>query len=237
MEGTSSRLGVSAWQQMLRGVLDVDERKVGDCKDDIDTLMVFAGLFSAVLTAFLVESYTILQPDPHDEMTFLLRQSLFRNYTVNTGYLNSTSPTLEAPPFEAPLWAVRVNALWFASLVCSLATASIAMLVKQWLREYLAIEWTVPQEKLRAWQYRKAAIADWRVFGIASALPLLSQASLALFFLGLYFFTSAIDDRIGRSTMPLVADWAFFLVMTTLAPLISPRCPYKIPPLKGVQLS
>ena len=61
----------------------IDEAKVKDCKEDIDTLLVFvsygsncdslshttgfrlyqAGLFSAVLTAFLIESYKNLQPD------------------------------------------------------------------------------------------------------------------------------------------------------------------------------
>ena len=38
---TSVRLGISAWKQILRAVLDADERRVDDCKEDIDTLMVF----------------------------------------------------------------------------------------------------------------------------------------------------------------------------------------------------
>ncbi|KAI0631322.1 hypothetical protein C8Q77DRAFT_1025935, partial [Trametes polyzona] len=32
-------------------------------KSELDTLLVYAGLFSAVLTAFNVESYRLLQPD------------------------------------------------------------------------------------------------------------------------------------------------------------------------------
>ncbi|GJE99696.1 hypothetical protein PsYK624_159670 [Phanerochaete sordida] len=231
---TSVKSAVSVWQQMLKTVRDVDVVKIADCKEDIDTLLVFAGLFSAVLTAFLVESYTLLQPDPNSEIAFLLRQSIAKNYTFSSGYLNSTTPFPgDPPPFNAPEWALQVNGLWFASLICSLSTASLAMLVKSWLREYLAIEWTVPQERLRAWEYRNAALAKWRIFEIASALPLLLQISLGLFFIGLCIFTAAIDERIGRSTLPLVAGWAFFIFATTAAPLVSPRCPYKVPLLKG----
>lgn len=190
------------------------------------------GLYSAVLTAFLVESYQSLQPDTGNEIVFLLRHSLAQNYSVNAGFYNATLPYPTHAPFEAPLWALRVNGLWFASLVCSLATASIGMLVKQWLREFLAIEWISPRERLRARHYRAPGLATWKVFEIAAALPLLLHLSLALFFAGLCVFTAAIDERIGRSTIPLICAWAFLLITSLLSPLISPRCPYKIPLLK-----
>ncbi|KAI0691122.1 hypothetical protein BC835DRAFT_1249854, partial [Cytidiella melzeri] len=53
-----------------------DERKIKDYKEDIDTFLVFAGLFSAVLTAFLVESYQGLQQDPMEVMVALMQQVL-----------------------------------------------------------------------------------------------------------------------------------------------------------------
>ncbi|GJE99062.1 hypothetical protein PsYK624_153020 [Phanerochaete sordida] len=176
----------------------------------------------------------MLIPDPSYETSFLLRQLVTQNYTLAAGYLNSTSALPNIPSFEAPLWAVRVNVLWFASLVCSLGTASAAILVKQWLREYLFIEWTAPQERLRAQQYRNAALAEWKVLEIAAALPLFLQASDGLFFVGLCIFTAAIDEHIGRSTLSLVLGWAIFVVATTLGPLISPRCPYKVTVLKPI---
>lgn len=191
-------------------------------------------MYSAVLTAFLIESYQSLQPDTGTEIVFLLRHSLAQNYTINSGFLNSTAPFAPGRPFEAPLWALRVNGLWFASLICSLSTASIGMLTKQWLREYLAMEWISPQERLRARQYRNPGLARWRVFEIAAALPVLLHVSLGLFFLGLCIFTSAIDERIGHSTIPLIAAWAFFVALTVIAPLFSPRCPYKIPMFRSV---
>lgn len=105
--------------------------------------------------------------------------------------------------------------------------------MKQWLREYLALEYAAPRERLRARQYRNPALAEWRVFEIAAALPLLLQISLGLFFLGLCFFTSAVHSSIGHTTVPVVAAWVFLLLTTTIAPLFSPRCPFRMTFLKG----
>ncbi|EKM55605.1 uncharacterized protein PHACADRAFT_60471, partial [Phanerochaete carnosa HHB-10118-sp] len=147
-----------------------------------------AGLYSAVLSAFLVVSYTYLLPDSSTQMIFLLERIAVQtqSYTITSGTLNSTAQPPPSPPqFMAPLWAVRLNGLWFASLIISLATASFSMLVKQWLREYLAVEYTAPQERLRAHQYRKPALEKWKVFEVAGILPMLLQLSLGLFFIGL----------------------------------------------------
>lgn len=148
--------------------------------------------------------------------------------------MNATVQSATPLQFTAPLWALRVNGLWLASLIISLSTASFSMLVKQWLREYLAFEYTAPQERLRAHQYRKPAIEKWKVFEIAAVLPMLLQLSLGLFFVGLCFFTANIDVRMGLTTIPLVCGWDFFFIASVFAPLVSPRCPYKIPLLKSV---
>lgn len=124
-----------------------------------------------------------------------------------------------------------MNELWFASLIISLAIASSSIAVTQWLREYLVMEYTAPQERIRAWQYRKLGLKTWKVFEIADVLSMLLQLSLALFFIGLCFFTANADERMGLTSVSLVSGWAFFLVSTTFAPVVSPRCPYKIPPL------
>lgn len=107
------------------------------------------------------------------------------------------------------------------------------MFVKQWLREFLAIDWVSSRDRLRARQYRTPGLEKWKVFEIAAALPLLLHLSLALFFVGLCFFTAAIDNHIGQSTLPLVCAWGVFVLATIVAPLVSPRCPFKIRLLKS----
>lgn len=185
-----------------------------------------------MLTAFVVESYTRLQQDPQDVIIGLLQQIATRNFVSGPGFINSTTAPPSPPPFEPPLWAIRVNILWFTSLILSLASASFGIIVKQWLREYLAIEYSAPRERLRARQFRNPALAQWKVFEIAAFLPILLQLSLGLFFLGLCFFTAAIHNNIGRTTTPLVCAWLFLVVVTTIAPLFSPRCPFRTTFLK-----
>ncbi|GJE95412.1 hypothetical protein PsYK624_115960 [Phanerochaete sordida] len=227
--GTTQTNASNIWQTMVQTVRTSDTQKVDDTKEDIDTLLVFAGLFSAVVTTFLVATYPSLQPDNTDELVFLMRQSLAQNYSFVDGVLRPMAPFPNDPPFEIPLWALRVNGLWFASLIVSLSTASFGMLVKQWLIEYVAMEqWISPEEQLRARQYRLPGLRHWKVFEIAAVLPLLLHISLGLFFVGLSFYTAAANETIGRATFTLVAGWAFFALLTLVAPLASPRCPYKV---------
>ncbi|KIP07914.1 hypothetical protein PHLGIDRAFT_39463, partial [Phlebiopsis gigantea 11061_1 CR5-6] len=128
---------------------------IKEAKEDVDTLLVFSGLFSAVLSAFLIETYQRLLPDKEDQIISLLTVIANQNYTVSPGFSNVTSTVFSSEPFEVPEWAVHVNVLWFSSLIVSLATASLGMLVKSWLREYLALDTEAPRKRLRVRYYRE----------------------------------------------------------------------------------
>ncbi|KAJ3551249.1 hypothetical protein NM688_g4812 [Phlebia brevispora] len=231
----------TGWAAMAKTIRDVDEDKIKDCKEDIDTLLVFTGLFSAVLTAFVVESYQSLSPDKMDTVIQLLGQISNQtvSYTIVSDRINATvGPSSQAQPsFQPPLAALRVNQLWFSSLIITLITASFGILVKQWLREYLAVDYTSPHERLRARQFRHPGLTAWKVFEIAGVLPLLLQLALGLFLLGLCFFTWSSNTGVGKTSTVLVAGWAFLFISATIAPLASPRCPYKTALLKGVMRS
>lgn len=177
-----------------------------------------------------MESFERLEPDQTAEITQLLRLGLQNNYILQGSHINSTIQ-LPNDDFKAPSWVLHVNKLWFASLVFSLGTASLAMLIKQWLREYLAVEFMLaPQQRFRARCYRRPALDKWQVFNIAALLPLLLNTSLALFFAGLCIFTTSVDPHLGHSTLlPLVCAWGLVVVFTIVAPLFSPRCPFKVP--------
>ncbi|KAJ3548915.1 hypothetical protein NM688_g5235 [Phlebia brevispora] len=214
----------------------IDEEKCQDCKDDMDTLLVFAGLYSAVLTSFLVQSYQNLLESPQQTSNDLLRQiaSQTNSYMLVNGQLNSTASSTPPPPFQVAIADIRINVCWFASLILSLSTASFGILVKQWLREYLAIGSTVPEERIRIRHFRKRGLEDWKLFEIAAALPFVLQLSLALFFVGLCFFTAEIHPSLRATSLMLVSGWALLFSFTFLAPLVSARCPYKTTFLKTV---
>ncbi|KAI0820960.1 hypothetical protein BC629DRAFT_412679 [Irpex lacteus] len=221
---------------MAKEVREFDEKKVRSCKEDIDTLLVFAGLFSAVLSAFLVAAYPSLQIDRMDTVVYTLQliASQTAGYNiVGNAITSSNTPPSPPPPFKAAQNDIRVNVLWFASLIISLVTASFAMLVKQWLREFLSVDVPSPQARLRLRNFRQPQIEVWLVYEIAASLPLLLQLSLGLFFIGLCYFTAAIHTSIRYTTLPLVVGWALFFFTAATLPVFFPLCPYKTTLLKA----
>ncbi|KDQ08151.1 hypothetical protein BOTBODRAFT_139202, partial [Botryobasidium botryosum FD-172 SS1] len=102
-------------------------------------LLIFAGLFSAVQTAFLVEVYKTLDYDPANLTVSLLLQidQHIQERGLGSNQIN-TNPTISAVPgsFTPAHSAIRVNCLWFASLILSLSISVVIVLVKQWLNRY-----------------------------------------------------------------------------------------------------
>ncbi|CAE6447698.1 unnamed protein product [Rhizoctonia solani] len=82
-----------------------------------------AALFSAISTAFVIESYKNLKQDPADvsaQTLLIIAQNIAA--MANGSQPTSVSPSseqAEAPPFTAPLSAIFVNTLWFLSLSLS----------------------------------------------------------------------------------------------------------------------
>ena len=105
-----------------------------------------AGLFSAALTAFVVDSKQNLKPSPADEAVYYLRQHSIILSQISV-QLSSIAPQISIPstpppPFPAfnPLASdVRVNVFWFMALAFSLLAALLAILVQQWVRNYMHV--------------------------------------------------------------------------------------------------
>ena len=230
-----------------------DEERIKDAKEDIDTLLVFvrttvalyilllttasqAGLFSAVLSAFLVETYTDLSEDPNEMNTKILMQisSQLASLSQSNGFINSTVPAFSLdPPFSPQRSSVRINALWSCSLVISLITASLGILVKQWLHEFMAQATQNPQYRIRVRFFRSEGLARWQVFEIAATLPLLLQLALLLFFVGLSEFLRELNSVVGWVATGTILGWLGVFAFTTFAPILSSQCPYQTPILKG----
>ncbi|KAK7691536.1 hypothetical protein QCA50_004935 [Cerrena zonata] len=232
------------WAALERAIREVDETKIKDFKEDIDTLLVFAGLFSAVTTTFLVDSYKSLQSDSAATTNILLARMLLQSQNSLTGIPDTISLDQDLAcivtstcSFEPPLAAKRVNVLWFSSLIISLIAVSLGMLVKQWLREFLAGEYTSPQIRIRVRFFRYTGLLNWGVFEVVGILPILLQISLGLFLVGMCFFTRSVNHTVGFVSLPLVTVWGSILVIATLAPAFSPRCPYKTTFLKDTMKS
>ena len=89
-----------------------------------------AGLLSAVISAFVIDVHSKLQPDQNEQSTAIL---LTLNQSAIPGETSTVPPFQEDPPSEI----VAVTELMNASLLVSLLAAFVAMFGKQWLNRYL----------------------------------------------------------------------------------------------------
>ncbi|RDX45143.1 hypothetical protein OH76DRAFT_1358413, partial [Lentinus brumalis] len=160
------------WSEAAEAVKTSYDQLLSRWKEEMDTLLVYAGVSSAVLTAFNVESYHLLQPDSSDPTLAVLKQisAQLNGYTLTPPFLNATNTTaLAQVPFQAPASAVWLNSLWFSSLVFSFASALLALFVKQWI--YEAMVGGTSRESARLRQYRLSGLLKWRIGTIVVVLP------------------------------------------------------------------
>ncbi|TFK86196.1 hypothetical protein K466DRAFT_493286, partial [Polyporus arcularius HHB13444] len=163
------------WTECIEAVKTSYDQLLGRWKEEMDTLLVYAGVSSAVLTAFNVESYRLLQPDPSDATLAVLKEisAQLNGYALTPPFLNATHTTTSAgltlKPFQAPTTAVWLNTLWFSSLVFSIVSALLALFVKQWISE--AMVGGTSRESARLRQYRLNGLLKWHVGAIVVIPP------------------------------------------------------------------
>ncbi|EKM57438.1 uncharacterized protein PHACADRAFT_50644, partial [Phanerochaete carnosa HHB-10118-sp] len=222
---------------------DIPEMK--DYAEDIDALLVFvrppllylvAGLFSAILTAFVVQTYPMLTEDDSTTTNQLLALSVSAQLratgTIIPSTVNSTlASILDTAPF-VPSTAVRsINILFFISLVLSLAAALFGILAKQWLREYL--KWNsalaLPRENVLV---RQACIEAWEAWHVAAtilSIPALLELAMVLFLVGVVILLWTLDDVVAKVVTVFAALFLLVASAFTVLPIFFARCPYKSP--------
>ncbi|KIP08101.1 hypothetical protein PHLGIDRAFT_392025 [Phlebiopsis gigantea 11061_1 CR5-6] len=224
-----------AWDAVVEEFMTRDVKKVDDWDDDIDTLLVFAGLFSAIVTAFIIEFYKVLQPDPQDTTNKILVNISAQLADIATLMRQESSPNVVMPsPATLPIGAISasaiwINCLWFSSLVFALVSASLGTLVKQWLRRYIAKDYSSARERTRLREHRYYSLIRWVIPHIITILPVLLRIALNLFFAGLIVLLRTLDTTLTIVVAILVGSWALVYITTSVLPSLSPDCPYASP--------
>lgn len=201
-------------------------------EDKIETLLVFvsctlleqgplikarqAGLFSAVLTMFIAQTYLLLQPDPMQPTVDILQQILLQmQVAVNQTQLSLVSTSA---PFYPSTSSITVNIL-FLSLLLSLASALFVILLKQWFCEYLS--WVqLPRVKspVALRQFRFASLSSWGVHGIVASLPALLEAAVVLFVCGLMVLLWTMNGVVASTVTVAAALLLAAVVLPTILP-------------------
>ncbi|GJE93820.1 hypothetical protein PsYK624_099830 [Phanerochaete sordida] len=237
-EDTSSSLG---WAGIQAHLDTYDEGKKKGAVEDIDTLLVFAGLFSAILTAFVVQTYPMLQPNSSDTTNQLLimnNQLLLYGLTAPIPLPHGRIPpslnasaALATQSSTAPASARSINILFFFSLVLSLAAALFGISAKQWLREFML--WNSPlakpRENIIVRQMRFEDWEAWNVDATIAAIPALLEIAMILFLIGMIILLWTLDDIVAIALSTIVAAFLLAVSAFTVLPVLFLRCPYRSP--------
>ncbi|KAH9071478.1 hypothetical protein EDB83DRAFT_2198475, partial [Lactarius deliciosus] len=223
------------WSIYLTEAEKEDMQLTESWKGDTDGILVFTGLFSATVAAFLIESYKKLSPDSGDTTNVLLTQISAQLVSISNGTSLASVAVQSAQPFKPTASAVRVNVLWFLSLVLSLSCALSATLMQQWARRYQELA-----RRRGAFHRRgrmRAFIFDGiNRFGMARAvatMPTLLHISVFLFFSGLVDFLFPIYTSVAYVTLGYIMVFALAYAILTVLPNIYLNCPYATP-LSGI---
>ncbi|KAG7094452.1 hypothetical protein E1B28_008048 [Marasmius oreades] len=205
-----------SWDAIMKMSDMLDDDNMNGYKEDLDTLLVFAGLFSSVVTAFVVESYGWLQADPADTTVALLSQIA---HQMSSGGQSQSLPPPPPLPFTPSPSVVRINTFWFLSLTLALVDALFGLLCKQWVREQQRkIIARTPGQALTLRWLRLQSFERWHVPKILACLPILLEIALFLFFAGLLELLYIRNQILFAFTFTVIGIAVVFYLTTTLLP-------------------
>ncbi|KAJ7732475.1 hypothetical protein DFH07DRAFT_755261, partial [Mycena maculata] len=118
----STDSGTAFWMAYKTLADEFDKEFQRKYANDLDTSLIFAGLFSAVSSAFIIQIQPELQePDPTTQTLLLLVQNM----------TSPTPPTAMSQTGPATIVVIAQSLLYF-SLFATLLAALLAVLAKQW---------------------------------------------------------------------------------------------------------
>lgn len=182
-----------------------------------------AGLFSAILSAFLIEVRKGLHQDPQDVTNMLLR-------TVILQLQNATPLSIPCNDcFQPEAHDVAVNILWFCALTFSLVGALGAVLAKGWVAVYASYSNGTSASDACARQLRYNNIIAWQLPIVILSIPIFLHIALFLFFAGLVVLLLFDSAWIAYSTLAIIIIVTMLYVFITILPTVFPHSPFKTP--------
>ncbi|KAF8602077.1 hypothetical protein BDV93DRAFT_509542 [Ceratobasidium sp. AG-I] len=164
-------------------------------------LLLFAALFSAILTVFLIESKDLLQQDPADASAALLLMVVQSQQRIELGLPSPVdTPTTDLPAFVPP-----ASARW----------------INEWLTAYLASRPRPPRSHALLRQARLEGLERWWALHIIALLPSLLHISLFLFAIGLVVYLWTLDTVVVGVIAGIIGITTLFYLVTACLGAVS----------------
>ncbi|KAK6987712.1 hypothetical protein R3P38DRAFT_328575 [Favolaschia claudopus] len=200
------------WKTYLTLARRFDDHLVTSLNNSVDPLLIFAGLFSAILTAFLIEIRTDKTTDS------LLFSIVLGQHTI-----------ADDVPFQPDTAFRWINALWFASLVASLGSALGASLAKGWASPFSVTSpgsgWSNAVIHSKRW----CGAQRWHLKPVIQFLPFLIHTAVILFGVGLVLLLFQDDRDLGIVILYPMAILGVLYLMPTFLRAIFRDSPFRTP--------
>ncbi|CAK5276407.1 unnamed protein product [Mycena citricolor] len=229
--------GNKLWSVYISEAESYDHGLIDGWRSEMDGLLLFAGLFSGVVTTFIIDSYKTLNPDSGSQTVVLLSQTVLLLSQISQQLANMNNETVMAdalpPPaaFSPSVSSLVCNVLWFTSLALSLSSALVATLVKQWAQEYehRTSMFSSPSVRSRVYMYLYYGLRRFNMHAVVGVPPLLLHAALVLFLAGLVAFLVPVNIIILAITSAQLLLFISVYGVFTALPLFFSDCPYQTP--------
>ncbi|KAJ7175210.1 hypothetical protein C8R43DRAFT_1230649 [Mycena crocata] len=191
--------------------------------NDLDTSLLFAGLFSAVSSAFIIQIQPELQQDPNPVIQTNLLLILVQNVTGSavSGIGPSPQPTV------SNIVVVAQSLLYF-SLFSTLLAALLAVLGKQWLLHYDSVgkRGTIEERGLER-QRKCDGLQHWKFDLVMQVFPLLLQLSLLLFAVALSIYLWTIHHVPAAITLAMTSVGFILYTLMIISSIRSRDSPFQ----------
>jgi len=224
-----------------------EKNRLNNMKESIKHLLIFSGILSGILTAFIVPLSGMLQtsrPGASAQALVVISSQLeaisgqLNTFASGVAHLNVTQPIIlstanisATPP--TPHTTISTCILWSMALICSLGATMIGIVVSRWLQHHDPMN-SASRQSIRIWYFADGGFTEWRVQNIIDGIPLLLQFSVALFLVGITQLLFTMNVILAGIVTALVAALLTFSAGTTLIATFALHFPSKLPQARYV---
>ncbi|KAG8961079.1 hypothetical protein FRC05_006385, partial [Tulasnella sp. 425] len=211
---------------------ELDENMVKSQKEQLDGLLLFAGLFAGVNSTFLALTLPLLSASPADDTNALLRENnaILLQLALNRNESFPIPSPLPSESFSVSGRALTVNILFSISLTFALMSSLFAVLGRQWLVDYRSRSGSGDDNQRRERISRYLGARGWGLeWLLGDLLPTLLQIGLILFGISLTIYTSTLNPTVAKIVGAFLGTGMAFLVCIGIFAIWDPYCPLQTP--------
>ncbi|KAG8923193.1 hypothetical protein FRC01_013070 [Tulasnella sp. 417] len=204
---------------------ELDEDLTKRLKAQLDSLLIFAGLFAGVNSAFLALTLPMMSADPADDTNALLLQLVKGgNATINS---EADLPSASFSPSSA---IYPVNVLFAVSLTCALMSSFLAVLGQQWLVYYRKRSGGGAEHQRKEQLRRQLGAQRWRLeLVLDDVLPGLLQSGLVIFCVSFILYLCTLSGPMSSIIAVIVGTAVAVTVAAAVCATWDRMCPYQSP--------